>query len=55
MLWGWPLCHPELLPSGSEMSPPVPKAEAFRRAGSVSVETHLRKGEKCCAAAVRKN
>lgn len=55
MLWGWPLCCTELLLSGSEIKPPLPKAETFRQAGGVPVETYLRKGKKCCAAAVREN
>lgn len=55
MLSGWPLCRTELLPSGSERNPPLPKAETLRQAAGSLWKHHLRKGKKCWAAAVRKD
>jgi len=49
-----PPCQMQPVSAHSRMDSLLPNAEPTCGAGSTSVITHLRKREKCCAAAVRK-
>jgi len=50
---GLPPCQTQLLPDSSKINTSLAKAELISDAGQSSVITYLRKGKKCCTAAVR--